>query len=34
MQHTDRRGWVEEISAINRQLREEAEVPVAGMWSP
>jgi len=25
LQHSDRRGWVEEISAINRRLREEAE---------
>ena len=34
LQHFDRRGWVEEISAINRQLREEIEAPVAGPWSP
>ena len=25
LQHSDRRGWVEEISTINRHLREEAE---------
>ena len=25
LQHSDRRGWVEEISTINRRLREEAE---------
>jgi hypothetical protein len=25
LQHSDRRGWVEEISAINRRLREETE---------
>ena len=34
LQHFDRRGWVEEISAINRQLGEDAEAPVAGLWSP
>jgi hypothetical protein len=25
LQHSDRRGWVEEISAINRRLREDVE---------
>lgn len=25
LQHSDRRGFIEEISAINRKLREEAE---------
>jgi hypothetical protein len=25
LQHADRRRWVEEISSINRRLREEAE---------
>ena len=25
LQHSDRRGWVEEISTINRRLREEVE---------
>jgi len=36
LQHTDRRGWVEEISAINRRLREDLEsgMESAPMWSP
>jgi hypothetical protein len=25
LEHSDRRGWIEEISAINRRLREEVE---------
>jgi hypothetical protein len=33
LQHTDRRGWVEEISGINRQLRDEVDRGV-GLWSP
>src|SRR5207302_922419 len=33
LQHPDRRGWVEEISAINRHLREEVASDV-GVWSP
>jgi hypothetical protein len=31
LQHSDRRRWVEEISAINRRLREEAEAD-SGFW--
>ena len=36
LQHTDRRGWVEEISAINRKLREDTQVEVdsGALWSP
>ncbi len=36
LQHTDRRGWVEEISAINRRLRDELNSEVEGgpLWSP
>jgi hypothetical protein len=36
LQHTDRRGWVEEISAINRRLREDLEsgMESAPRWSP
>jgi hypothetical protein len=36
LQHTDRRGWVEEISAINRKLREDTQVDVDSgtLWSP
>jgi len=31
LQHSDRRGWVEEISTINRQIREDlnGELPFA-----
>ncbi len=36
LQHTDRRGWVEEISAINRRLREDLEsgFESSATWSP
>jgi len=36
LQHRDRRGWVEEISAINRRLRDESNSEVEGgaLWSP
>jgi hypothetical protein len=36
LQHSDRRGWIEEISAINRRLRDDAEgtasQPSWGTW--
>jgi hypothetical protein len=36
LQHTDRRGWVEEISAINRRLRDDLDTGFEGTasWSP
>jgi hypothetical protein len=35
LQHSDRRGFIEEISAINRKLREEAATGVVDehSWS-
>jgi hypothetical protein len=34
LQHSDRRGFIEEISSINRKLREEAGVSVdEGSWA-
>jgi hypothetical protein len=35
LQHSDRRGFIEEISAINRKLREEAATGNVGehSWS-
>ena len=33
LQHSDRRGWVEEISNINRRLHDDAGRSVAGLGS-
>jgi len=35
LQHSDRRGFIEEISAINRKLRDETaeDTPAESPWS-